>query len=54
MQITLYFHNENWKVLDAVKEEKLRVEIIGDPNNVEKIKQVIRKEVKKWEGWVEA
>lgn len=49
LQVVLYFKTPQY-LADA---EKLRIEIIGDPRTVEKIKKLIRNEVASWKGWEE-
>ena len=52
MQVVLYF-----KSTEPPTEEqsnRLRIEILGDPDKVERLVHVIREEIKKWFDWMES
>ena len=50
MEAVLYFKMET-ELPD--QEEKLRIEIRGMPDRVEKLIKIIREEIAKWEYWRE-
>ena len=59
MQIVLYFkkrktNGSGYSVSFNEAEERLRVEIIGIPEKVERVKQIVRETVLDWPGWEEA
>jgi len=52
VQVTLYFKVNSEEPLDSV--EKLKVEIIGRPETVQKLVRLVRREVESWRGWAES